>query len=62
MRCGYLILPSERYREFLEKIRFYSCTVPVFDQYVLEEFIESGDFERHLSRVRRAMRNTPKAF
>ena len=56
MRCGYLLLPSGRYREYIEKIRFYSCTVPVFDQYVLAEFIESGEFERHLSRVRRMLR------
>ena len=56
MRLGYMVLPKERTEEFFEKIRFYSCTVPVFEQYVLAEFIRSGDFERHINRVRRHIR------
>ena len=41
---------------YREKVGFYSCTVPVFDQLVLAEFIESGQFERHINRVRRRRR------
>ncbi len=55
-RVGYLILPPGLLGEFERKLGFYSCTVPVFEQYVLAELIRSGDFERHINRVRRAKR------
>lgn len=55
-RVGYLILPQGLLDEFERKLGFYSCTVPVFEQYVLAELIRSGDFERHINRVRRAKR------
>lgn len=56
MRIGYMVLPQDRRDELISKIDFYSCTVPVYDQYVLAEFITSGDFERHINRVRRRSR------
>lgn len=56
MRVGYMILPEKLMKEFEEKLGFYSCTVPVFEQYVLSELIEKGDFERHINRVRRMRR------
>lgn len=56
VRVGYAILPEQLLPDFEKKLGFYSCTVPVFEQYVLAELIESGDFERHINRVRRARR------
>lgn len=56
MRMGYMILPEELMEPYEEKLAAYSCTVPVFEQYVLAEFISSGYFERHLNRVRRKMK------
>ncbi len=56
MRIGYMVLPEVLVEEFESKLGFYSCTVPVFEQYVLAELIRSGDFERHINRVRRARR------
>ncbi|MBR0397072.1 MAG: PLP-dependent aminotransferase family protein [Eubacterium sp.] len=56
MRMGYMVLPAARCREMKEKISFYTCTVPVFEQYVLAEFIREGHFERHINRVRRQRR------
>ena len=56
MRAGYLILPEHLLETFEKKLGFYSCTVPVFEQYVLAELINSGDFERHINRVRRERR------
>ncbi len=56
MRMGYMILPKKLISVYDEKMGVYSCTVPVLDQYVLAEFIESGSFERHLNRVRRKMK------
>lgn len=56
VRIGYMLLPGELADELKEKIEFYSCTVPMFDQYVLAELLNSGDFERHINRVRRKRR------
>lgn len=56
MRAGYLVLPETLLAAFEEKLGFYSCTVPVFEQYVIAELINSGDFERHINRVRRERR------
>ena len=57
MRIGYMILPACMEEEFKSKLGFYSCTVPVYDQYVLAELLKSGDFERHLNRIRRKKRS-----
>jgi len=56
MRIGYMILPDEAGLLFEEKAGFYSCTVPAYEQYVLAEFIASGEFERHINRTRRRLR------
>ena len=56
MRVGYMVLPKQLVKPFHEKLGFYSCTVPSFEQYVLTELINNGDFERHINRVRRNMR------
>ena len=51
-----MVIPEELESQFKEKIGFYSCTVPVLEQYVLAELIENGDFVRHINRVRRKRR------
>lgn len=56
IRMGYMVLPQQLMEEYRRRLGFYSCTVPVFDQYVLAEFIAQGHFERHLNRVRRLQR------
>ena len=56
MRVGYMVLPQPMVKEFEEKLGFYSCTVPVFEQYVLAQLIDNGDFERHINRIRRQKR------
>ena len=55
MRIGYMVLPEKLVAVYHEKLGRYSCSVPVLDQYVLAEFIKSGNFERHLNRVRRKL-------
>lgn len=54
-RVGYMVLPSELCNELLSKVSFFSCTVPVLDQVVLRELLNSGEFERHINRVRRKL-------
>ena len=56
LRAAYMVLPSPLVPEFKEKLGFYSCTVPTFEQYVLTQLLASGDFERHINRVRRQKR------
>ena len=60
MRIGYMVLPEELVNPFFDKMGFYSCSVPVFEQYVLAEFISNGDFERHINRTRRKLRQMMK--
>ncbi len=62
VRVGYMLLPLRLVDTFNKKLGFYSCTVPIFDQFVLAELLKSGDFERHLNRVRRKRRNTAGTF
>lgn len=56
LRVGYMVLPRRLVRPFQEKLGFYSCSVPTFEQFVLSELINNGDFERHINRVRRKKR------
>ncbi len=58
MRIGYMILPDGLYEKFEQTLGFYSCTVPVLDQFVLARFISEGYFERHLSRLKKAYRQS----
>ncbi len=53
IRMGYMILPERLLPRYQKTSGGFSCTVPVLEQYALAEFINSGFFERHLSRVRR---------
>lgn len=56
LRIGYMILPNSLLNAFYERLGFYSCTVPTFEQLLLFELISNGDFERHINRVRRSKR------
>ena len=56
MRVGYMLIPERMTDLYEEKLGFYSCTVPLFEQYVLAELLRGGDFERHINRIRRQKR------
>ena len=60
LRVGYMLLPPPLLERYGEKLGFYSCTVPVFEQLLLAELLNSGDFERHINRVRRQLRRSPE--
>lgn len=53
MRIGYMILPEPLLSIYEERLGIFSCSVPVLDQYILADYISSGNFERHLNRMRR---------
>ena len=52
-RVGYMVIPRALLPVFEQRVGFYSCTVPAFEQYVLAELIRGGEFERHINRIRR---------
>ena len=56
LRVGYMVLPRRLVKLFEERVGFYSCTVPAFEQYLLADLISSGEFERHINRLRRKRR------
>lgn len=51
-RVGYMVLPPLLAERFKRELGFYSCTVSAIDQLALARFIESGDYERHVNRLR----------
>ena len=58
LRIGYMVLPRKLVKTFEEKLGFHSCTVPTFEQLVIAELINSGNYERHINRVRRKIRKS----
>ena len=56
IRVAYMVIPENLTELFYEKLNYCTCTVPTPEQYILSEFIESGEFERHINRVRRRKR------
>ena len=57
LRIGYMVLPPELLRRYVDTMSFYSCTVSSFEQYALSRFIEEGALERHINRMRNFYRN-----
>lgn len=51
-RVGYMVLPPHLAERFERDLGFYSCTVSTMEQLALARFIENGDFERHVNRMR----------
>lgn len=51
-RIGYAVLPASLAERFERELGFYSCTVSTPEQLALARFIENGDFERHVNRMR----------
>ena len=56
IRVGYMVLPTDLLERFRQTVGNFSCPVPSFEQYLLTELLNGGDFERHLNRVRRKRR------
>lgn len=56
IRTAYMVLPENLVSLFNERMSYCACTVPTPEQYVISELIDSGEFERHINRVRRKKR------
>jgi len=57
IRISYLVLPDSLMTQFQEKLGFYSCTVPSFEQHTLARFLDEGYFEKHINRMRKFYRS-----
>ena len=57
IRISYMVLPASLMADFREKLGFYSCTVPSFEQYTLARFLSRGYFEKHINRMRKFYKN-----
>ena len=57
IRISYMVLPQDLMILFRQKLGFYSCTVPSFEQYTLARFLEEGHFEKHINRMRKFYRS-----
>lgn len=53
VRISYMCLPDSLMKLWKEKMSFYSCPVPAFEQYTLAKFISEGYFERHINRTKK---------
>ena len=57
LRIAYLVVPSRLMGLADERLGFYANTVSVIDQVALARTLESGAYERHLSRYRKQQRD-----
>lgn len=56
LRISYMLLPPELMERYRQRLGFYSCTVPSFEQLTLARFLDEGYFEKHVSRLCRRYR------
>ena len=52
LRLAYMVLPDELMERFRHNLGFYASSVSSVDQVALARLLESGDYERHVNRVR----------
>src|SRR5699024_7340851 len=56
LRISYMVLTKSRLQLYKERLSFYQCAVSRIDQHILAKFMEAGDFEKHLNRMRKIYR------
>lgn len=57
IRVSYMVLPEKLVDVYQKQCKFLSCTVPKLDQAILNKFLETGSFERHLNKMRALYKN-----
>ena len=51
-RVSFMVLPEELVRIYHERLDFFSSSVPIVNQLTLSEFLKSGEYEKHLNRMK----------
>jgi GntR family transcriptional regulator / MocR family aminotransferase len=62
LRMGFLVLPVRLVSAFVAAKSMWDGGTPVLEQAVMAEFMQSGDFERHIRRMRRLYRERRDAL
>ncbi len=62
LRLAYMVLPAELMERFERELGFYSSTVSSVQQVTLARILESGEYERHVARVRKRCRDVRDAL
>lgn len=62
IRMGYMILPPQLLKGYLEKFEEYNSTVPLLNQYVVARLIETGQYDRHVRRLNHIFRKRLECF
>lgn len=52
LRIAYVVLPAHLLPSYREKYSYANCTVPALLQIALAEYIESGEYQRHINTMR----------
>lgn len=52
LRIAYIVLPVHLLASYREKYLYANCTVPALLQLALAEYIESGEYQRHINAMR----------
>ena len=58
LRLAYMVLPDELMDRFNRELGFYASSVSSIDQVALARLLETGEYERHVNRVRVRARET----
>lgn len=61
-RISYMVLPKTLVHLFQERLGFYTCPVSAFEQYTLARFIQEGNYEKHIIRMKNYYRNLRNEF
>ena len=51
-RVSFMILPEKLINKYRNTLSFFSSSVPTTNQLILEKFISSGEYEKHLNRMK----------
>ena len=62
VRVSYLVLPPVLIEAYQTGLSYYNTTVTGAEQMILSRFIDSGDFERHINRMRTLYRKKRDLF
>ncbi len=62
IRVAYMVLPKKLLERYKAVFNVYSCTVSRFEQQTLQRFMQSGQFSRHLAKLRQAYKQRRDAL
>lgn len=61
-RISYMVLPENLVESFVKKLGSYSCQVSAFEQFTLARFMEEGNYETHINRMKNYYRGLRNSF